>query len=241
MRFLQPATTAILTVHMKPTLADALEAIVGQTRQNDLQVIVVDSGQWLGADNPFASAMRDIYMRYAGHPILEWVFTGEAPGLIHRKCPVAWATNETIRAGLVRGRYVVTTYDDDRWHPTFHARMAGFLDEHPEAGAVWCSQNRIDLHSDGTETLRGVIAATGPKSSMWDNHVDGGQIMFRADALDAIGDPWLDENPADASCRHSDGTFLERLGDVVGTVPAIPDILLDHRFTPISTYTRSVR
>jgi hypothetical protein len=69
--------------------------------------------------------------------------------------------------------------------------------------------------------------------------VDGGQIMFRRTVLDAIGDPWLPEDAADGSCRHSDGIFLEKLGAVCGTVPAIPEVLMDHRFTPISTYTPS--
>lgn len=239
MRFLQPAVTTVLTVHMKPYLRDSLDSVLAQTRQHDLHVLVVDSGQWIGRDDPTSKAMAAVHADYSGHPILEWVFTGEGPHLRDFRCPVAWATNEVIRAGLVRGRYMCTFYDDDRWHPTFVEKMAGYLDEHADASAVWCSQNRIRLDRDGSETLVGVIAATAPKNGNWDCQVDGGQIMWRRTVLDAIGDPWLPEDPADGSCRHSDGIFLEKLGAVCGTVPNIPEILYDHRFSPISTYTPS--
>jgi hypothetical protein len=239
MRFLQPAVTCILTAHMKPYLRDSLVSLLAQTRQHDVQVLVVDSGQWLGRDDETSRAMAAVHADFAGHPMFEWVFTGEPADLRNRLCPVAWATNEVIRAGLVRGRYVCTFYDDDRYHPTFMQEMAGFLDTHLDAGAVWCSQNRIRLDRDGSETLIGVIAATGPKNGNWDCQVDGGQIMFRRTVLEAIGDPWLPEDPADGSCRHSDGIFLEKLGAVCGTVPAIGEVLMDHRFSPISTYTPS--
>lgn len=240
MRFLRPAVTILLTAHMKPYLRDSLESVLKQTRLRDVQVLVVDSGQWIGVEDPVSSAMADVYWDFQSHPVVEWVFTGEGPDLRQELCPVAWATNEAIRAGLVRGRYMSTFYDDDRYHPTFVERMAGFLDQHPDAPAVWCSQNRIILRPDGTEQFHSVIPASGPKSSGWDCQVDGGQIMWRTALLDLVGDPWLPEDPGD-TCRHSDGIFLEKLGRVAGTVPAIGDILMDHRFTPISTYTPSGR
>jgi hypothetical protein len=65
--------------------------------------------------------------------------------------------------------------------------------------------------------------------------------MFRREVLDKIGDPWLPEDPADAVCRHSDGIFLEKLAQVCGVVHPIADVLYDHRFTPISTYTPTDR
>lgn len=241
-----PAVTVVTTVHLKPTTRVAIQSVLAQTRLDDVQLLVVDSGQWRGPAGSFLPDAHSVLMAgvhddYAGHPNVAWTFTGEEPGLADRLCPVAWATNEAIRKGHVRGRYVCTFYDDDRYHPTFIERMAGYLDEHPEAGAVWCSQNRIQLMPDDTETLVGVIVADGPRSGAgsWDCRVDGGQVMFRREVLDAIGDPWLPEEPGD-SCRHSDGIFLERMGAVVGTVPAIRDVLMDHRFTPYSTYSPSV-
>lgn len=243
--------TCILTAHMKPYLRDALSSVLAQTAADRLDVVVVDSGQWLTADgaarrdDPTSLEMASIRRRFFGQgPIQQWRFTGESPDLRREKCPVGWATNEVIRAGLVTGDYVCTFYDDDRWHPTFVERMAGYLDEHPDQLAVWCSQNRIRLNHDGTEQLIGVIpAVTAKRPGQWDCQVDGGQIMFRREVLDQIGDPWLPEDPTDAVCRHSDGIFLEKLGAVAGVVHPLPggDVLYDHRFTPISTYTPTDR
>ena len=238
MKVLSPAVTCLLTSHMKPTLAAAVDSVLEQTRR-DFELVVLDSGQWIGRDDDASLAAAACHAAYAGHPLVEWVTTGELPGLAQRRCPVAWATNQAIRAGLVRGRYMCTFYDDDRYEPTFMEHMAGYLDGHPEAGAVWCSERRSDLHRDGVTTDRGQpIMADAPRAGAWDCLVDGAQVMWRTEMLDKIGDPWLPEDPGD-TCRHSDGIFLDKLGAACGTVPAIPYLLVEHRFTPWSTYTAS--
>lgn len=239
--------TTILTAHRKPYLRDALASCAAQTALDRLDVVVVDSGQWRDGDgrtlpDETSQAMASIHSQYQGAPWVTWTFTGEGPELKREKCPVGWATNQAIRAGLVTGDYVCTFYDDDRWHPTFVERMAGYLDDHPDQLAVWCSQNRIRLGRDGSEQLVHVISAhTAKRPGEFDCQVDGGQIMFRREVLDKIGDPWLPEDPADAVCRHSDGIFLEKLAQVCGVVHPIGDVLYDHRFTPISAYTPSDR
>lgn len=236
MKVLSPAVTCLLTSHMKPYLRDSLNSLLAQTRQ-DFHVVVIDSGQWIGQDDPRSKDMAAVYVDFAAHPLIEWVTTGERPGLAQRRCPVAWAANEAIRAGLVRGRYVCTFYDDDVYRPRFMEAMAGFLDDHPEHQAVWCSQHRVRLTAAGPEPA-GQIIAYGPKhGAEFDCQVDGAQVMFRREILDAMGDPWLDENPDAGNCRHSDGIFLNRLGEIAGTVPAVAEVLCEHRFTPLSTYT----
>lgn len=241
MRVLSPAVTCILASHMKPYLKDALASVVAQTRR-DMHILVLDSGQWIGRRDPVSLGMAKVYKAYRDHPLVEWVTTGEGPGLVGRVCPISWVTNEAIRAGLVRGRYVCTFYDDDRYHPEYMARMAGFLDDHPGYQAVWCSQDRVSVAADGTETPAGGIPASEPKyGPTFDCQVDGTQVMFRREVLDAIGDPWLPEDAAVESCRHSDGIFLNKLGAAVGTVPNIPEVLVTHRYTPLSTYTPSGR
>lgn len=238
MKVMSPAVTILLASHMKPYLRDSIFSVLAQTRL-DIQVLVVDSGQWIRQEDPRWREMLAIYEKYANHPLVDWVTTGEGPELRRERCPIGWATNEVIRAGLVRGRYVSTFYDDDQYHPDFVEKMAGYLDEHPEALAVLCSQDRVRLDADGTETLVGRIVTPGPRwAGQFDCQIDGAQIMFRREVLDKIGDPWLPEDPGD-SCRHSDGIFLEKLAQVAGNVPAIPEVLLRHRFTPISTYTPS--
>lgn len=238
--------TCVLTAHMKPFLADALDAILRQTRINDLQVLVVDSGQWRGQTDPLSLTMGEIHDTYAMRHPLTWLFTNEPPDFKSVKCPVAYATNMVIREGYVKGRYMFTAYDDDRLYSTFVERMAGHLDDHPDDGAVYCSQDRIRLDPDGRESLIDVIRAIRPRQpGEWDCQVDGGQVMWRTELLDRFGPhvgEWLPEDPTDGSCRHSDGIFLERLASVIGgPVHGIPDSLCAHRFTPISAYTPSSR
>lgn len=244
MKVLAPAVTCVLTSHMKPTLRDALHSVVTQTRL-DVQIIVVDSGQWHRGETDLARAVGAVYKHYADHPLVEWYSTGESGSLRDRVCPVAWATNQVIRAGLVRGTYVCTFYDDDRYEPTFMEKMTGYLDEHPEVNAVWCSQWRAKLVNDGApygigsgEDRIGEIVASGPKyGGHFDQLVDGAQVLFRRELLDRIGDPWLPESPLDADCRHSDGVFLDRIGHAAGVVHNIPEHLVTHRFTPLSAYS----
>lgn len=236
MKVLRPAVTCLLTSHMKPYLRDSLNSLLAQTRQ-DFHVVVIDSGQWIGQDDPRSKDMAAVYIDFAAHPLIEWVTTGERPGLAQRKCPVSWATNEAIRAGLVRGRYVCTFYDDDVYRPRFMEAMAGFLDDHPGDLAVWCSQDRARLTAEGAH-LAGQILAAGPKyGPTFDCQVDGAQVMFRREVLDIMGDPWLPEDPDVGVCRHSDGIFLDRLGHICGTVQPIAEVLCEHRFTPLSTYS----
>jgi hypothetical protein len=227
---------------MKPFLRDALDSCLAQTRLDDVQIVVVDSGQWrvtgtdIVANNDLSRKMAEIHTEYSGHPNIEWMFTGEDPDLREHKCPVAWATNEAIRRGFVTGRYVCTFYDDDRYEPTFMERMAGYLDDHPDVNAVWCSQRRIQITSDGVEHVVGAIPATHTRhGGNWDMQVDGGQVMWHREMLDLIGDPWLPEEPS--TCYHSDGLFFNKLAAVAGPVPAIGEILCNNRKTPISTYS----
>lgn len=239
MKVLSPAVTCLLTSHMKPVLAQAIDSVLAQTRL-DFELVILDSGQWIGRNDHVSQVLAGCHDIYAGHPLVEWVTTGERPGLAQRKCPVAWVTNQAIRAGLVRGRYMCTFYDDDLYRPEFMEQMAGYLDEHPEARAVWCSENRVNLAADGTSVLAGQIPAAAPRSGDWDCQVDGAQVMWRTEVLDEIGDPWLPEDPG-GTCCHSDGLFLNKLGAVCGTVPNLLPVLVEHRFTPWSAYSPSGR
>src|SRR4029453_12868524 len=180
---------------MKPTLRDALDSILAQTRL-DVQVLVIDSGRWRGKPGWIARLMGRVHADYAEHPLIEWTFTGEGPDLREHKCPVAYVTNNAIRAGLVRGRYMCTFYDDDRYEPRFVEVMAGYLDDNPPARAVWCSEVKANLNADGTETPIAAIAAPAPRGgATFCDQVDGAQVMWRRELLDAIGDPWIPEDP----------------------------------------------
>jgi hypothetical protein len=227
--------TIILTSHMKPTLRDAIASVLDQTR-GDFECVVMDSGQWHGQSDALSVEMAAIHDRALQDPRVVWVSTGEPPDLRTHLCPVGWATNEVIRRGLVRGEYVCTFYDDDRYEPTFVERMVGYLEATGES-AVWCSQNRVRLVG-GEEQPSGYIQAGHVLlPGMLDNRVDGGQVMFTRAALMSVGDPWLPEDPSDGTCRHSDGIFLEKLCAVVGSISPLDEMLVVHRFTSYSTYS----
>lgn len=226
----------MLTSHCKPRwLEEAICSVLGQTRR-DLELVVADSGQWIGCDDQASREMRRVHAAYSWHPLVVWVTTGERPSLAHRACPAAWTQNQVIRAGLLRGRYFTLFYDDDLYEPEFAEQMAGFLDEHPEALAVWCSQEQRRQEGDGFahECYR---MATVPKvAGQFDCQVDGGQVMMRTSLLGLIGDPWVPEDPAARSCGHIDGLLFERMAVHAGTVPPLPDqrVLCVNRRTALS-------
>jgi hypothetical protein len=220
---------------MKPTLGDAVASIEAQTFR-DFECILMDSGQWIDRDDELSNTMRELVYGAQRLSRFKLRLTNEGPDLRAERCPVGWATNEVIRSGLVRGEYVCTFYDDDVYEPTFLEAMVGFLDEHPEHGAVWCSQDRVRWWPDGRTEHGGCLSADReltPGNLL--DRVDGGQFMFRRSMLDLIGDPWLPEDPG--RCHHSDGIFLEKLAVACGVIPPLDLMLYTHRFTPYSTYS----
>jgi len=236
MKFLEPTITCLLTSHMKPDyLPEALESVLNQTR-TDFQLLIIDSGQWINKKDEASLKMYKIYNDFHNHPLIEWVFTGESEAHHKTVCPVAHWTNCAIKAGLIRGKYFCTFYDDDRYYPQFMEKMAGYLDEHPEVKVVWCSERRIEIRPNGQVVETGVIKADRIRSGeTFDCAVDGMQVMIRKGVLDLIDYPWLDEDIE--NCSHSDGVFLNKIGKLGIQFYPIHEILCEHRATPISTYT----
>lgn len=258
MKVLNPTISIVMASHMKPEyLPSAIESVLRQTRQ-DFQLIVIDSGEWIPRHehqlHPLGPrTMRQIHGDYSSHPLVEWYSLGEPSRLINRKCPYAYVWNCALRH-LVRGKYVCFFTDDDLYKPNYLELMAGHLDRSSgrESLAVFCAQERVRLHTDGTQTDDGILAADTTRST-FDNHVDMLQMMVRTDLLWQMRETgtmeamltgplpvpayqWFNEDPANASCRHADGQFMDRVGQIVGEVSNISDILVTHRFTPVSTY-----
>lgn len=231
MKVLNPTVSVVLASHMKPEyLPSALDSVLQQTRL-DIQVIVVDSGEW--HDQPY-DHMVNVCARYSQHPLVEWYSLGEPPYLRDRKCPYAYIWNIALRE-LVRGKYISFFTDDDLYKPEFIEMMAGFLDANPDQGAVFSAQDRLSVFSDGS--IQEAVGITADVSrSTFDNHIDMLQMMVSKEVLAVIGDPWFNEDPDPASCRHADGQFMDRVGQIVGEVANIPMVLSTHRYTPVSTY-----
>jgi glycosyltransferase involved in cell wall biosynthesis len=237
MKVLNPTVTILQTVHMKSSVDTAIQSVIDQTRQ-DWELIVLDSGMWFKKDDYIADAMRRSQERWSSCPKIDWLITGEREKLHERKCPISWVTNEAIRAGLVRGKYFCTFYDDDYYHSDFIEKMAGYLDANPKCDAVRCSQRREFVNADGSKGETPPLMATDFISGEnFDCVVDGGQVMMRTSVLEKIRDPWLPEEPDWNVCSHSDGIFLNKLGRVIDKMHYIEDILMTNCKTTESTYS----
>lgn len=237
MKVLSPAVTILQVVHNKPTVAESIRSVLKQSR-TDWELIVLDSGLWQNKRDDVSALMERDYGVLHHEPQIEWFITGEREGLRDRKCPISWVTNEAIRAGLVRGRYFCTFYDDDLYMPEFVEKMAGYLDDNPDCDAVRCSQKRTFVNPDGSRGETPPLMATDFISGQnFDCVVDGGQVMMRSTVLEKIGDPWLPEDPDWDSCSHSDGIFFNKLGAVIDKMHFIEDMLMENVKTPHSTYS----
>ena len=247
MKVIEPKITCLVMSHMKPTLIEALKSLEQQTiNLNCIEKIIVDSGLWmdLRPDDEMFKKMSFIYHETIRAGFGEWYFTGEPNNFREKKCPVSYWTNKAIELGLVRGKYFCCHYDDDIYYPTFMEKMAGYLDEHPEAMAVRCTQNRTKINPDGTQTSTSPLEA---KSEIVGPHmdcvVDGQQVMMRTEVLTKLkekyGNELLPEDPDISSCSHSDGIFLNRMGEIIDKLHFINEPLCEHRNTVYSTYTPS--
>lgn len=221
---------------MKPTLGDALSSVLNQTRK-DAQIIVADSGAWLSKWNEGGKAIGELYSQYKDHPMIQWVFTGEAPGEAKRTCMVGKVFNEVVKAGLVRGKYFCTFYDDDLYHPRFFEDMIAYFEANPDCEALRCSERWVKMDTDGNlEYVRTLTADTVlTAQDTFAGRVDGMQVMIKTEVLARMAYPWLTEDVA--QCRISDGLYFDALKHHVKQVDYLNEELCTHRFTPNSTFT----
>ena len=246
MKVLEPTVTILLMSHMKPTIEDAIQSINSQTRLNDVQVVIIDSGAWVNelkdTQNETVLILRFVYEQVVQKNGFEWYFTGEKLNARSKYCPVSHWTNYAIKNGLVRGKYLATFYDDDVYHSDFIEKMAGYLDEHSECEMVRCSQSRTVIKSDGSHFSTSPLLSEAPilPGENMDCRVDGGQVMMRMSLFEKIPYPYFPEDPDVSSCSHSDGIFFNKVTNVITSpVGCIPETLYDHRNTIYSTFTPS--
>ena len=237
MKVLAPALTIVMVSHVRPPLLDAaIQSVLHQTRK-DFELIVADSGAWHSLRDQADHDMDMLYGRYMVHPQVTWLTTGELPNPEARYCPFTKAINNVVRAGLIRSRYMCIFSDDDLYHPQFVERTVGLLDAEG-ASAVIVGQKRSALWADGrTEERPSLVPSAKNPGDNWDCLVDGNQVVLRTSLLDKIGDPWWPEDAEFTTCNHADGIFFNKMAQYAGHVPVIPDLLEEHRFTWLSTYT----
>lgn len=143
-----------------------------------------------------------------------------------------------------QGDIIAYISDDDLFTPATFGRVARYFDAHPECDVAYFGL-RVSRASQAGEGIDGPWAneipailtrGKGGETRYVDCQIDGGQIVHRPRALEAISKPWFQEGKgADAS--HCDGLFMDKLAQEFLFHP------LDfhgatHRITALSTWTK---
>jgi hypothetical protein len=204
-----PLFTCIVISHNKP--AHVTEALASLARQTfpDWEAIVFDSG--VLHDQGFFEAlplMADSRFRL----VRSW----ETDELRRTKTIASWCSNECFRKQLVRGRYVTYLCDDDLLDPGAFETFARYIEQHPEAMALYGSVDMTVVNQQGERFLLREIPAKEIKGSVCgggrlDQQVDYLQICHHVDVLKTFPNDeyWPEDRNA---IRHADGIFLEQVG-----------------------------
>jgi glycosyltransferase involved in cell wall biosynthesis len=225
--------TCICVCHNKPDLTpEAIGSIVGQSYPN-WEALVVDSGvlydQGYYQQFPWRTDARVRLLR-----------SGETAETRRTKAMAPWCFNECFRRGLVRGELVVYLCDDDVFYPHAFETFVGFARRHPEAHALYASEDVGVIYPNGWHAIVGERRASerGGRSCdgrPMDCHVDYLQFCHKTDVLKLFReDEYWPE--AKATEEHADGLFMERVGAHV-TIHPIDVKVGQNRRTPRSTYT----
>jgi len=208
--------SCICVCHDKPDLAhEAIQSIVDQTYA-DWQALIVDSGVLYDAG---------YYDRFGWRhdPRIHLIRSDETPELRKSKAMAPWCFNECFRRGLVAGDLVMYLCDDDILYPNAFATFAEYSRRHPEAKAMYASQDIGVILPNGRRTIVGERRATqvGGKccgGRVMECQVDYLQFCHRREILRHFGhdEYWPEGKDTET---HADGIFIERIGEHVPIYP----------------------
>lgn len=114
---------ALCTYNGGRYLAEQLQSLQAQTRQPD-EIIVCDDGS---SDDTVA-----LVQAFA-------VSSGISVVQLQNETPLGPVRNFEKAIGLCTGDIIFLCDQDDRWLPEKISRMAGYLEHHPQAAAVFCN------------------------------------------------------------------------------------------------------
>src|SRR5262245_45426853 len=207
--------TCICVCHNKPELAhEAIQSILDQTYPH-WQAIIVDSGVLYDA-----GYYEQFAWRY--DPRVTLIRSVETSELRRTKAMAPWCFNECFRRSLVQGDLVMYLCDDDILYPNAFASFVAYCTQHPEAMAMYASQDLGVIWPDGQRTIVGERRAIGPggkccNGRLMDCQVDYLQFCHRAEVLRTFPDEYWPE--AKDTEKHADGIFMERIGEKVLIYP----------------------
>jgi hypothetical protein len=228
--------SCICVCHNKPDLThEAIESIVHQTYSN-WEAIVIDSGVLYDAG---------YYERFPwrNDPRIKLVRSGETEETRRKKAMAPWCFNECLRRGLVRGDLIMYLCDDDVLYPNAFATFVSYCRQHPDARAMYASEDVGLIHPSGwraviAERRASGVRGTAGNGTVLDGQVDYLQFCHKAEVLKLFpsAEYWPEEKGSEA---HADGIFMERVGERVTIFPI--DVKVgQNRRTPSSTYLPSL-
>src|SRR5439155_1572197 len=222
----------ICVCHNKPDLtAEAIESVINQSYPH-WEAIVVDSGVLYDAGYydrfPWRHDRR-----------LRLIRSDETDETRRTKAMAPWCFNECFRKGLVSGDLIMYLCDDDIFYPNAFATFVSHSRQHPEAQAMYASQDVAMICPNGWRAIVGERRATRPggrccNGRPMDCHVDSLQLCHTPQVLELLpGDEYWPEGKDSQS--HADGIFMERIGEHTPIYP-IDVKVSQNRRTLQSTY-----
>jgi glycosyltransferase involved in cell wall biosynthesis len=227
-----PAASVFLPSYNKAAyVGDAITSVLGQTF-GDFEFWILensdDGGATRAAIAPHLADPRVIYEEI-GFTAEERAERYVTAVLLNRYYPKA------------AGRVIFYISDDDLMQPECVARCMEELGGDPGKSVVWFtmwrtawSQRQGRFRPAGSiPAVRAVGVGTGQPQA--DCRIDGGQVAHRRECLDQLEQPFFPEERPTA--HHADGVFLQKLANRYVFHP-VPDYLMTHRVTPVSTWDR---
>lgn len=224
-------TTIVTATYNKPKyLPDAAASVFRQTDPDWEWWIVLD-----GADEPtrrlaYCWAVAEPRIRVFDEPVTEQQRR-------ERYRPAVIANQYFPR---IRTDHIAWLSDDDVLAPRFLELLTGKLRENPDWDVVYGPGDQVRLNADGEwvhdrTVPRNGLPEFGP-DLMPVNKLDGGQLVHTRRAYQALGGWQIPEGWA-GTAHNCDGLYLNELAKRF-TFHAIPENVLTHRCTPLSTHNK---
>lgn len=150
----------------------------------------------------------------------------------------AWLLNEYYPRAT--GDFIFYLSDDDLFTPGIFSSAVRYFDEHSKHHALYFGLYRTLANKPGEghgdRNVVGEIPARMPLfAGRLDGYVDGGQVAYRRQVLDSIGQPYFPDDKDGALARHCDGLHLEKVAKQFVFWPLNVTGVI-HRHTPKSTW-----
>ena len=219
---------------------DAIASVFAQDF-NDWELFIVENSTDGGATR---GIIKEFLGTYLNHPRVHYVELDDLDEERSKFYITAWLMN--LYYQKANGDIIFYLSDDDVFEPKIFGRGVKHFDENPDIDALYFHLARGFVHGPGeglsmeSTNYPPILAdiVRGPDDV--DCQIDGGQIAYRTSVLSKIEQPWFPDDKVGQTANHADGLHMQKVAAVAPFHP-LPYYGTKHRFTPISTWSRSYR